>query len=358
VPGRNPKAEELLADDSFVRWIEGKASPDELNRWKNWIEEHPDRKKLADEAREIHGAVQFRKSRRPDVESELAKLNMEVDAFEAGKKSVRKKKIYPMPQKSFYPGKIVAAILLTGALLGLSYFLSPGIFTGEQIPESTAEVVRTGYGETMKLTFSDGSAVHLNSNSTLTYQSDSSSGGFSFELDGEAWFEIQPQGHTAGHSHSVVTQNGRIEVLGTKFNVNSYRSATEVMLAEGKVSVEARSDERTFSGRTILSPGTLATITDAGTPIEVGEVNTDIYLSWTQNRLRFDQTPLAEVKDRITDIYGVEFQVTDDTSDLSEIKISGSVPNDNLDVFARALEGIIGHSIVIDNGVILIGNRN
>ena len=71
---------ELLADDSFIRWIEGASSPGEAAGWQSWSEAGSDRVKLIEEARRLHHQLRFEIRKRDDIEQELIKLNTALDA--------------------------------------------------------------------------------------------------------------------------------------------------------------------------------------------------------------------------------------------------------------------------------------
>src|SRR5690625_6208280 len=104
-----------------------------------------------------------------------------------------------------------------------------------QVAEVRTERVETDYGENRRISFSDGSVIVLNANTQLIYSIESGSRDVEVELNGEAWFDIaQSENRTV----SVHTPDGRVQVLGTKFNVHTSRGETLVILDEGKVAVE------------------------------------------------------------------------------------------------------------------------
>src|SRR5690625_6855786 len=64
--------------------------------------------------------------------------------------------------------------------------------------------------------------------------------------------------------------------------------------------------------------------------IRIDDVDTDSYTSWTENRLRLNETTLSELEARIHEIYGLNFHWTGSADSPEGIKISGSLPTDNL----------------------------
>src|SRR5690625_7897603 len=72
---KNKKIGELLANDSFIRWIEGTASSDELLYWQDLVEENSGMSQLIEEARFLHQQLRFGTEERDDLEEGLFILN-------------------------------------------------------------------------------------------------------------------------------------------------------------------------------------------------------------------------------------------------------------------------------------------
>ena len=91
-------------------------------------------------------------------------------------------------------------------------------------------------GGEFKLTLSDGTVVHLNSETVLSYPVRFAGDTREVELHGEAYFEVAKD---AARPFIVKTSHYNIEVLGTRFNVADYDNDMSVhtTLVEGKVAV-------------------------------------------------------------------------------------------------------------------------
>lgn len=357
----------MLANDSFIRWIKGAASSEEMSYWQNLSDEDSGRSQLFDEARQLHQQLQFGVEERDDLEEELLKLNQVLDNRQtASGREVRdpigdgshfrkiNRRVHTMHRKSrSFSLLSAAAILIAGMMIsGMVYFLVSGSVTemGSQVAEIRSERVETDYGETRRIAFSDGSVIVLNANTQLIYSIESGSRNVEVELDGEAWFDIAS---SENRTVSVHTRDGRVQVLGTKFNVHTYREETLVILEEGRVQVELKDPEGNFENGALLAPGHMARLAAGEDVIRIDGVDTDSYTSWTENRLRFDETTLSELEMRINEIYGLEFRMTGSNDSLGGIKISGSLPNDNLTVLLNALEGLLGRSATIQDQTIV-----
>ncbi len=115
------------------------------------------------------------------------------------------------------------------------------------------------YGKKFKLQLSDGSKIHLNSGSSISYPSQFIEGkNREVTLKGEAFFEIA---HDSLHPFYVNADHLQISVLGTKFNVQSYieDETTDVVLVDGAVAL-APNGISNNKDQFRLSPGELGSI--------------------------------------------------------------------------------------------------
>ena len=105
-------------------------------------------------------------------------------------------------------------------------------------------------GGEFKLTLSDGTVVHLNSETVLSYPVRFAGDTREVELHGEAYFEVT---HNDDKPFVVQTNKCNVEVLGTKFNVEAYSDSEDfcTSLMEGSVRV---SDKGNPSESLVLAP--------------------------------------------------------------------------------------------------------
>lgn len=103
---------------------------------------------------------------------------------------------------------------------------------------------------------SDGTRVHANAESRLTYPVSFTGNKREVYLTGEALFEVAKD---TLHPFIVHTPYGIVEVVGTRFNVNTYeKNQTTVTLEEGAVKVYC--EEKKGTEQKSLSPGEQAVI--------------------------------------------------------------------------------------------------
>jgi transmembrane sensor len=107
-----------------------------------------------------------------------------------------------------------------------------------------SNLYKTGFAQTKKITLPDGSKVTLNANSELKLSADwSVKGDRQVWLDGEAYFEVEKK--SATHQKFIVhTKDIDVEVLGTKFNVNTRHQKAVVSLEEGKIKLSLNGETK------------------------------------------------------------------------------------------------------------------
>ena len=89
---------------------------------------------------------------------------------------------------------------------------------------------------------------------------------------------------------TVTTNNSRVQVLGTTFNVRSRHDNTEVICLTGKVDFGAKEIGKSV----VLTGGKRASI-NGKTLSDVFEVGPDRTIPWMTGELVFHDTPLREV---------------------------------------------------------------
>lgn len=191
--------------------------------------------------------------------------------------------------------------------------------------------IRNGFGERLTVTLPDQSSVVLNGNSVLRYSNDwDKKAAREVWIEGEAFFSIT---HTKGHQKFIVHADNqlRIEVLGTKFNVKARHHTSEVMLAEGKVKLGLGSN--VAAEEVILKPGELAIVRNKRISKQV--VKQQKYVSWVENKLFFERTPLRELAVLLRDTYGLT--VTFKNADLEKRELSGEISSATADDILYAI---------------------
>ncbi len=153
----------------------------------------------------------------------------------------------------------------------------------------------TSPGEQLVVQLPDHSSVELNAVSTLKHRRFFWSQNREIILDGEAYFKVQ-----SGTNFTVVTKSGKIEVLGTQFNVKSRPNEFSVGCYEGKVSVsvEGNKEEILERGEGVLlkNNNLLRESVKGSSPL------------WKSRESIFNNTPLKDVLDEFERQYDITFK--------------------------------------------------
>jgi ferric-dicitrate binding protein FerR (iron transport regulator) len=226
----------------------------------------------------------------------IANTDKEWEKFENRIKAEQKKKTNVLTIYS----RIAAILLLPVIGLGVFYFNASK--KSSNVQEYEHFTVETPLGQKSKLVLPDSTVVWLNSGSQLTYNSFSKSTERKVNLSGEAYFEVKKD---KKHPFIVSTKDYDIKVLGTKFNVKSYKddNATETVLQEGKVAISF-GDGKVFE----LNPGQVALASNSES-INIENTNTQNIVCWKNNVLRFNNTSVKDMVPMLERWYGVHINV-------------------------------------------------
>ena len=197
----------------------------------------------------------------------------------------------------------------------------------EQSAKSNELVIPRGGENTVIL--ADGTTVHLNAGSKLTYPVRFVGKRRLVALEGEAYFDVAED---ENHPFVVQTHLGDVIVLGTAFNVNAYihASVCYTTLVRGKVQFSAPNVEAIT-----LLPGEQAVVSANGS--EKRTVDLEEYVGWVEGLYVFNNRSLGEIMETFERWYDI--QVYYETEDLRNITYSGSLKRyGTINSFLEALE--------------------
>ncbi|SMD03844.1 FecR family protein [Pedobacter nyackensis] len=170
--------------------------------------------------------------------------------------------------------------------------------------------IETPKGGQYQINLPDGTKVWLNSASSLRYPI-KFTGDRVVELMGEGYFEVAKQkvkGHISGATNVpfiVKTPGQEVEVLGTHFNINSYKEeeGIKTTLLEGIVRV-IPSDVKEKEHSKLLKPGEQALLNEHA--IKVQTVDTEAIIAWKNGDFAFKGDNLKSIMNRVARWYDVE----------------------------------------------------
>lgn len=211
------------------------------------------------------------------------------------------------------------------------------------------------YGKKFDLILSDGTTVFLNSGSSIKYPVKFIQGhNRQVFLNGEAFFDVAKD---KNHPFVVDTKELNVQVLGTKFNVQSYEedSKVDVILVEGSVGLDAQKKLNYKENDLVLEPGFKGSFNKRQKNITSKKVNTSIYTSWMTGTVVFRNTPFREIVKKLERLYNVTIILNNkDLIDNENFNASIEVENETIEQVLNYFNKVYEIEYKIINNEILI----
>jgi transmembrane sensor len=340
----NYSSEDFVTNEYFIRWV--KSPDDETNAfWNSWISQHPNKKNELYKAREIVLLLDIKenKVREGKFLETWEKISGRIEE-KAGQASINiayDEEVSPTRKIHWYYK--IAAVLLVGVLAFWGY---------TTYNNAQTVLIQTAYGESRTLFLPDSTKVTLNANSSIRYsKKDLQEHKREVWLDGEAFFSVVHK--STNENFKVHTNELEVEVLGTRFDVNSRRGMTKVILEEGKVKLDMNRSQ--VHDPLVMKPGDFVEVSKKSNSVKRKSVDPDEYLSWRNNMLEFNSTSLKEIANLIEDNYG--YQVVFRDQQLAERKFTGSSSSDDLQELTQKLSKLFDLKITQEGNVITIDRQ-
>lgn len=305
-----PTIEELALQSSFQQWVRY-PTPMLDQYWERWMQEHPDRITLVNQARDLVLSLHFPDDLEPEeIDEEWLKMQYLIQ-----QESTEDIPVYQIERRRSSGFWISRAAIFTGVLLGIAL-----VYTWMRpLPMLT---YKSGYGQVKNVILPDGSTVVLNAHSSIqlaaTWDANKPR---EVWMDGEAYFSVKHQSNNQRflvHTPDSMT----VEVLGTTFTVLSRTTQSRVVLNTGKIRLH-----RQIAGKSeavLMQPGEQIALKKETKKLEKRMVNPEIYKGFTDNKLIFQNTPLPEIISQLEELYNLEVQTTD--SLLLKKEFTGTFP--------------------------------
>ncbi len=209
---------------------------------------------------------------------------------------------------------------------------------------------RTAIGERRTVTLSDGSVVHLNT------QSDIAVAFYDVERhvrlrSGEALFDVNADPE---RPFIVDAGAGRIRVTGTAFDVRLDGEAADVAVIRGHVDVLRRGEERQRA-EAQLSAGEGVRV-DASGVSETAPVDVAAVTAWRQGRLVYRGVPLSRVVDDLNRYFTPPVRIGD--ASLEDVRLTAVIRLEDRDSILQALQTTLPLTVVtLPNGLTVLYDR-
>lgn len=262
---------------------------------------------------------------------------------------IRSEEVKPRFTLKRYWMQIAASLLLliAGSLTVLTFMQQNEI---NALAEQNV-VIRSGdYGKSL-VTLPDGTIVHLNAKSSLTYSQDFGRNDRKVALSGEGFFEVKKD---TEKKFTVGTGYMDIAVLGTKFNVYAYetKDIVEMSLVEGSVDViTSRPPYQSIR----VKPNEKVVYNKRTGNLLHERTSNKMETAWMNKELVFRSERLEDVFRCLSRKFAVTFSVDDETL-LNDV-YTGTFDDENVESIMRVLKYHYKFKYTNEDGVISIQTR-
>ncbi|MEQ9216557.1 MAG: FecR domain-containing protein [Cyclobacteriaceae bacterium] len=259
------------------------------------------------------------------------------------------KKNQPIESPAIISGKLLLKIAAMVAILLTSSFLVYHFTNAESeqvAVKPIAYIEKSSLaGQKITTVLSDGTKVHLNSNSKLIVPERFEEDKRRVQLIGEAFFDVA---RDESKPFQITTEDFVINVLGTSFNVSAYQEGSNhVAVKEGIVSV------KTDPFRSVeLNANQMIKIYEDGNISELSKVNEVLIFGWIDQVLAFQDLPIQQVFDKVSQWYGVE--ITLEKKGLPKKLFTASFKNPTLNELLLNVSRVYGFNYEIKDGIVTI----
>jgi len=242
-----------------------------------------------------------------------------------------------------------------GAAAAMVLIVARFVFTDQTRQTETTKLLQAAapYGTRKVIKLEDGSLVHLNSGSQITYPEHFKTNKREISLIGEAFFDVKRDS-----LRPFTVQSGHLltQVLGTSFNIKYRRNAENLAVSLATGSVQIRQIGGNRIGQTArLVPGEQLVYTEKKAGFKVGTFDRDEVLSWQTGVLSFRKSSLTEVVEKLENWYGVRVELKGKRlGDKNDWKYSGSYDNQTLDSVLTGISFVKKFAYKIQGNVVSI----
>ena len=277
-----------MNEEKLIRYIQGEKSSElEILEILDWIDANPENQKTYTQLKNLWVATGLHQEQ-----------SMAIPPFNYSKtESVL---VFKHDFRSVF--KYAAVFILAFALgSGCLYFYNQ--IERNQFSD-IYNIIEVPYGDRSQITLYDGTKVWLNSGTKFRYPVAFSSKKREVFVEGEAYFDVAKDA-----KHPFIVMAGRLEVkvLGTSFNVCAYPEDNEFYATLDEGSINAINTKNGY--RVKLNPGEQLVLSQNTNGMKLRLVNTDLYTSWKENLLKFENAPFDELIKKMERWYDVKINV-------------------------------------------------
>ncbi len=309
----------------------------------DWIEESDDNKILYAEYKKLWSVSKYMEP--PEAVNVEEQWNIFEEKIRPDIETAKELKLPDKKPKGLFNGKVsyfaAAAAVLIIALSVRLYIISD--------PDYGFVTVSTENAETKDIVLDDGTQLKINAGSYIKYKEFSKNeNAREVFVSGEVLFDVAK----GRKSFIVETENSKIKVFGTKFNVWTRNNKTKVTVESGSIGFLPK-----------YMPASQGQIILAGQKVEyendkdfLPAVTADLEkeLDWIQGNIIFDSTPLIEVAAELERSFGIKINVVG--SMITDKKISGAYHTQPIEDIVESICLTLGLNYKFENNIYTISH--
>ncbi|MBK7220207.1 MAG: FecR family protein [Saprospiraceae bacterium] len=283
--------EDFVADEDFIAWVKSNKNPD---FWEEWLTANPKKRDTLEEAK---------------------KLVLEISQDAGALADQNKTRLWKRIDKSISPVATLRRLYLTAAVAAACFLVFYVVLFNK---EESKFIFANQQKENLEHVFPDQSIVVLAPGSKIIYDDQNFVEQRTLQLEGRAFFEVEK-----GSPFTVSSEHGKVEVLGTSFDVDALNDGFKVRCFTGKVRVEYKTKA------TLLMPGEQTDFAQTSQFKSAFELPDDQEPEWMKSVVRFDKTNLKEVIATFEKTYKVTVEV--DEALIETIQHTGILIQDDME---------------------------
>ncbi len=200
-----------------------------------------------------------------------------------------------------------------------------------EVQDSTYTNLKVPRGGEIDVRLSEGTIIHLYSESSLMIPKDFNANNRSVQIQGEGYFKVA---HDESSPFVVKTSQSQVKVLGTEFKIMDYgpKAKTIVTLVKGKVEVSNKDN------KVLMMPNMSTEVAEIG-EIVVNNLNKITVSAVENGNLIYTDKSLEEIMASLSRIYDINVEF--DKPELKDIKFTINVSRKkNLNELLSILEKV------------------
>ncbi|MGF6928664.1 transmembrane sensor [Chitinophaga sp. W2I13] len=268
----------------LIRFIEGKASPEETEVIVAWLKASPGNQALYFQVKDILDQELAAKITAADADQSWQRVLAQLSAADQPVTTVKKLSWL----------KYAAAILLLILAGGTGVYLF--MHTGSR-PAALVTLVHKKASVQMVL-LPDSTRIWVKPGGQVKMRDIKEGDGREVWLEGSAYFEVVKKAQTPFRVH---VPGMTVTVLGTSFTVNEDKRHTAVVVNTGLIKATA------FNRELLLHPGERGMVVDS--QIQMDHINPQLYAAWKDGDYKFENTTIDEIKELLYANYGYQVEI-------------------------------------------------